>query len=155
MYKVRKLYLAIILLFLWVRLLAQEAGMPFIRNYPSEEFRANQQNWAVVQDQRGVLYFGNNDGLLEYDGVNWRLIKLPGVRSLAIDSLGIIYVGLENDLGYMEPDHTGQWQFISLKMKIPEMHRDVTTVFTIFVKGKQVMFQDQNRIFIYFSNLPS
>jgi hypothetical protein len=27
--------------------------------------------------------------------------------------------GLENDLGYLEPDNTGNWQFISSKMKIP------------------------------------
>jgi hypothetical protein len=46
MYKGRRFYLAINLLLVSLGLFAQETGMPFIRNYPSEDFRANQQNWA-------------------------------------------------------------------------------------------------------------
>ncbi len=149
MLKTRILHPALFLLFISVQVFAQQAGLPFIRNFPSEEYRANQQNWDAVQDHRGVIYFGNNDGIIEYDGVSWRLIKLPGVRSLAVDSTGRIYVGLENDLGYLEPDRTGNWQFISLREKIPAIERDITTVFTVFVLGEQVLFQDQFRIYRY------
>lgn len=52
-------------------------------------------NWAVVQSKEGVMYFGNKNGVLEYDGVSWRLILLPSqgvVRSLAIDHHNKIYV---------------------------------------------------------------
>ena len=67
------------------------AGKPFITNFSPKEYGAGPQNWAVVQDQRGVMYFGNSNGILEYDGSNWRLIQLPNsstVRSLAIDEQG-------------------------------------------------------------------
>jgi signal transduction histidine kinase len=149
MLKVRNLHLIIILLFMTARIFAIEPGLPFIRNYPPQEYRASQQNWAIEQDRRGVMYFGNNDGLLEFDGINWRLIKLPGVRSLAIDSTGRIFAGLENDLGYLEADNAGNWQFYSLKAKIPEIHRDINTVFKVYILGEQVYFQDLNRIYIY------
>jgi len=50
-------------------LLAQ--GSFFIRNYPPDEYGAHNQNWAILQDSRGVMYFGNSDGALEYDGESW------------------------------------------------------------------------------------
>jgi hypothetical protein len=54
-----------------------EAGRPFIRHYTRKEYRASDQNWAIVQDDRGVMYVGNSVGVLEYDGVSWRLIQVP------------------------------------------------------------------------------
>src|SRR5512136_439531 len=97
----------ILILFFAVQAYPQEAARPFLRNYPPSEYRASQQNWAVTQDKRGIMYFGNNDGLLEYDGVTWRLTKLPIVRTIAIDSLGTIYVGLENDMGFLRHEADG------------------------------------------------
>ena len=57
-----------------------EAGRPLIRRYTPREYGAGEQNWAVAQDDRGVVYFGNNLGLLEYDGASWRLD--PGAESV-------------------------------------------------------------------------
>lgn len=127
----------------------QETGRPFIRNYPPLEYRASQQNWAVAQDNRGIVYFGNNDGLLEFDGISWRLIKLPIVRTVAINSLGRIYVGLENDMGFLEPDNLGNYQYYSLKEKIPKIHRDLTTVLYVYILGDQVIYLADDKIFIY------
>jgi hypothetical protein len=45
--KIRKHLPAIILLCITAHLSAQGAGMPFIRNFPSEEFRANQHNGRI------------------------------------------------------------------------------------------------------------
>ncbi|HNO10424.1 MAG TPA: hypothetical protein PKI67_05820 [bacterium] len=53
-----------------------EQGEPFIRNYFPQEYRAQSQNWSIVQDHRGLMYFGNNDGVLEFDGIRWRLSPL-------------------------------------------------------------------------------
>jgi len=74
---------------------AAEAGRPFVRRYLPSEYGAPEQNWAIVQDDRGVVYVGNNAGVLEYDGTSWRLIRMPNkttVRSLAKDGAGRIYV---------------------------------------------------------------
>jgi signal transduction histidine kinase/ligand-binding sensor domain-containing protein len=129
---------------------AQDAGRPFIRNFPPSEYRAYSQNWAVTQDRRGIMYFGNTDGVLEYDGINWRLIKkLPVVRTIAIDSLGRIYVGLENDIGYLDPDNKGIYQYYSLKAKIPESEREITSVLNVNILGDQVVFVTLHKIFIY------
>lgn len=41
---------------------------PIVRSYSVSDYNAGIQNWAIAQDERGVMYFGNNSGLLEFDG---------------------------------------------------------------------------------------
>jgi signal transduction histidine kinase len=149
MKKVKGSPLAFIFLLSVLMASAQNSGRPFIRNFPPSEYRAYSQNWAVTQDSRGIMYFANSDGLLEYDGINWRLTKLPIVRSFAIDRSGRIYVGLENDIGYLEPDHDGNYQFTSLKAKIPEKYRDLTLVSDTYITDNQVIFISYKKIIIY------
>jgi hypothetical protein len=78
--------------------------MPAVRNFRPEEYRAAQQNFAVVQAPKGVLYVGNGDGVLEFDGVRWRLVQTPrktAIRSLAVDSAGRVYIGAQGEIGYL------------------------------------------------------
>lgn len=97
--------------------LYNEHGKYFIENYTVEEHNAETQTWAALQDNRGVMYFGNNAGVVEYDGSSWRLIRTNNksvVRSLAIDSSGVIYVGAVGDFGYLAPDSLGKLDFFRL-----------------------------------------
>ena len=54
-----------------------EEGRPFIRDYAPIEVGGAGQNWAIVQDARGVIYVGSQSGVLEFDGASWRLIETP------------------------------------------------------------------------------
>jgi serine phosphatase RsbU (regulator of sigma subunit)/ligand-binding sensor domain-containing protein len=146
---IKRIQFAFLLIAIAEHAYTQEAGRTFIKNYTPQEYRANQQNWAIAQDRRGIMYFGNSDGLLEFDGTNWRLIKLPVVRSIATDSLGQLFVGLENDFGYLKPDASGNYQYFSLKSKIPETERDLTPVFTLCILGKKVLFLTNEKLYIY------
>ncbi len=108
-----------------------ETGRPFITNYAPTLHDANPQNWCITQDDRGVMYFGNSDGILEYDGYNWRLIKTPRnnvVRSLAKDKNGRIWVGGSGEIGYLAPDSIGKMVFVSLTPNVPEEKRNFNDV---------------------------
>lgn len=101
------------------------AQTPFIRNFTSEDYKSSGQNWSIAQDHRGIMYFANNNGVLEYDGFSWRIIITETrVRSLCIDSTGLIYVGQENDFGFLQADSTGLLKYTSLKKIIPEQHKE-------------------------------
>ena len=79
-------------------------GIPFIRNFPKRDYKAGTQNWGIAQDQKGFMYFANNEGLLTFDGVSWHLNKMPNssiVRSVYIGENDNIYIGAYNDLGKM------------------------------------------------------
>ena len=113
-----------------------EEGRPFIRTYAPLDVNAAGQNWSIVQDARGVIYVGSQNGVIEFDGVNWRLIEtknLSTVRSLAIDAAGVIYVGAALDFGYLAPDDTGALQYVSLGDRVPEEARGFNDVWRTFV----------------------
>ncbi len=91
-------------------------GLPVIRNYLPREYKAHNQNWTIVEDNRGVLYFGNSSGVLEFDGYNWNLIKIPNgiVRSLSLDDEGTLFVGSADDFGYLTRKSNGELEYKSL-----------------------------------------
>ena len=80
----RKIIVLSYLLFFVVKLVvAQEVGFPIIRNYTPKEYNNAPQVFSIVQDQRGVLYFGVGDGVMEYDGVTWR--AMPTKKKVQIE----------------------------------------------------------------------
>ena len=69
-----------------------EVGMPLLRHYTPQEYSGGPLVNSIVQDRRGVLFFGTGNAVLEYDGVTWRKIRVPGNgRSLALDAAGKIW----------------------------------------------------------------
>ena len=68
---------------------------PIVKQYNKKDYGAAYQIWAVGQGADGMMYFGNNNGLLQYDGSSWELHRMPQnkiVRSLLV-SAERIYVG--------------------------------------------------------------
>ena len=91
-----------------------EVGRFYLQSFGPEEYQGHHQNWAIVQNARGLIYFGNGAGVLEFDGISWRLIPTANqsvVRSLAIDARDRIFVGAIGEIGYLEADSSGQLNF--------------------------------------------
>ncbi|HVC17746.1 MAG TPA: hypothetical protein VNE18_10640, partial [Rhodanobacter sp.] len=104
-----------------------DVGVPLLRNFSPMDYGAGPQNWAVVQDKRGLIYVANSDdGVLEFDGDHWRRIAVPNrstVRSLALDADGRVYVGCIGELGYLAPDGRGRMRYVSLLDRIKPGYR--------------------------------
>ena len=98
-------------------------GIPYYQNFVSEQYDAHSQNWAACQSANGIMYFANTSGVLEYDGTTWRKILIannsPAI-GLDIDSLGTIYVGAINEIGYLDTDDNGILNYISLRDKLED-----------------------------------
>ena len=126
-----------------------EVGMPVLRNYTPREFCADPQVWCVLQDRRGVLYFGVDFMVLEYDGVSWRKILVPSatVRSLAMDATGRIWVGAYGNFGYLEADAHGALQYMSLLDKIPPEQRNFNDVWQVLITPQGNFFRSYARLF--------
>ena len=69
---------------------------PPVMAYNPDAYAAQNQNWSISQTSDQTMYFANNSGLLEYDGMNWKLYPVPDnsiVRSVkAINDLFILGV---------------------------------------------------------------
>jgi len=127
-----------------------EKGHAYLRNYGVKEYGAFVQNWAVLQDQQGIMYFGNGHGVLTYNGVSWRLIPTPDksiVRSLAEDESGRVYAGAADDLGYLAPDSAGKPSFHSLLKHIKPEDRHFADVWKIHPTPEGVYFQTDHYLF--------
>ncbi len=132
--------------------MAQKGGNVFIKNYSSKVYRAAIQNWAVIQDQRGIIYVANDRGVLEYDGKQWVLISnsnQSAVRSLALDAKGRVYVGGSNEFGFLAPNTQGQVQYISLSKDLPEDKKTFGDVWTTHITPEGICFQTDQFLFIY------
>jgi signal transduction histidine kinase len=130
------------------------AGLPFIHNFSPNEYGHGTQNFAVLQDKNGVLYFGNNNGVLVYDGHTWDLIQVSNqseVHTLALDSLtGRIYVGGQGDFGFLENNkNTGRLEYTSIAGKLPRDSRNFNDVWNIYPTRNEVIFRSTAGIYIY------
>lgn len=112
--------------------IAQEkVGRPAITNYYYSDYGDGPVTVGLEEGDNGIKYFAKSRGVLEFDGVNWKLIELPdnnGVGSIAKDKDGTLYVSAEGNLGYLKADEKGKLFYVSLKDKIPAEHRNLETV---------------------------
>ncbi|MGE5340341.1 MAG: ATP-binding protein [Candidatus Omnitrophota bacterium] len=133
----------------------RDLGIPFIRNFTSGDYKAGWQNWGIAQDQRGVMYFGNQEGVLEYDGVSWNLIRLPNHSDalyLAADTKGTIYVTATSEFGYLASDATGKRTYVSLVNKIKKDDRRFYEVWDVCMNTQGVYFITSTKIFRWYQN---
>ncbi len=125
--------------------------LPPIIKYNPVTYNAGNQNWMVSQDKNHILYFANNEGLLEYNGTVWTLYKSTNetiIRSVkAIDDL--IYTGSYMEFGYWKRMTNGRLTYTSLSDKIKNIIIDDEQFWNILNFDKWVVFQSLNRIYIY------
>lgn len=129
----------------------KEIGTPFIKNYPRKITQAGQQNWMIDQDSSGIMYFANNEGLLEYNGFDWSVKPLPNhsiIRSLKVLK-DKVYVGGFNEFGYFKRSVSGSLQYHSLLTMLQENHRDFGEIWKIHQIGKDLIFQSFRYIFYF------
>lgn len=104
-----------------------------------------------MQDEHGVLYFGDKNVVLEYDGVLWRKILVSDttyVRGLVLDpATNTLFVGAVDELGFFRHGPGREKTFQSLLDRLPpdargfhdirRCYRTSTGIF--FVADAQVM----------------
>ncbi|MES2458296.1 MAG: two-component regulator propeller domain-containing protein [Bacteroidota bacterium] len=125
-------------------------GVPYIQNFPKSAYLSGNQNWSVAKGKNGVLYFGNAQGLLSYDGKYWQQYQMPNrqiVRSVATAG-DKIYTGGFGEFGYWA-DHDGKLTYTSLTALIPKPYGISDEIWKIYVDGKRVIFQSFKNIYIY------
>jgi hypothetical protein len=99
-------------------------GVPYIQNYPKSVYQSGNQNWSVAKDDKGILYFGNAQGLLTYDGKYWQQYQMPNrqiVRAVATGA-GRIYTGGFGEFGYWS-NKDRKLTYTSLTRLIPKAHK--------------------------------
>ena len=97
-----------------------ELGRPLYQFFSTRDYGGDNQNWSTIQDREGLLFFGNNSFVLDYDGQRWGHVAVPGgfaIRGLAVDASGAIWVGGAGKLGHLV-SNGGRYQFQPAKADV-------------------------------------
>jgi ligand-binding sensor domain-containing protein/DNA-binding CsgD family transcriptional regulator/uncharacterized protein YoxC len=128
-------------------------GVPYVQNYTKAQYQSGNQNWSVTRDEHGVMYFGNAEGLLSFDGKYWQLNRMPNgliVRAVAADNMGKVYAGGFGEFGYWQNNKKGFLTYNSLINLIPKKYQPVKEeIWKIYVDKDKVIFQAFSSIYIY------
>lgn len=125
---------------------------PIVRSYSVSDYNAGIQNWSIAQDERGIMYIGNNKGLLEFDGNRWELHELPTkniVRAVYIGEDGKIFVGSFEEFGYFERDSLDCLVYHSLKDEVKDFRFQNDEIWSIVPVQDEIVFQSFGSLFIY------
>lgn len=86
----------------------------YFRSYQVEDGLSHNSVWTVMQDSRGFMWFGTNDGLNRFDGKSFKVFKKqPGnpysignnfIHCLKEDSQGRFFVGTKEGLYLYDSD---------------------------------------------------
>jgi DNA-binding CsgD family transcriptional regulator len=127
---------------------------PIVTQFTKKDYNASNQNWAVGQSKDRILYFGNNQGLLQFDGSLWELHNLPEkkiVRSLKIMN-NRIFVGSFEEFGYFEKNGTGQLIYTSLSAKLHKYKMQNDEIWNILDFDGTIIFQSFTSYFTFKDN---
>ncbi len=74
------------------------ADASLYRNYQTDDGLSHNSVWAVMQDSRGFMWFGTNDGLNRFDGLNFKVYRRADNDTLSLGS-NFIHCLLESEAG--------------------------------------------------------
>lgn len=130
-------------------------GLTEVHTLSRNEYGGGAQNWAMATDYQNRLYVANNEGLLVFNGLSWKIFPVPNrtiLRSIAFGPEGRLFAGAQDELGYFSADAEGNLRYTSLKELIPAAYRSFTDVWQIVVFNEEVFFRTDKAIFRYFRN---
>ena len=130
-------------------LIGQE--IPPILKFQPEDYRAENQNWAITQNKNKTIFVANNEGLLEYNGARWTLNPSSNntvIRSLLSDE-DKIYSGSYMEFGFWKKDQKGILNYKSISKKIEDKLFEDENIWNIKKYQKWILFQSFHRIYFY------
>ncbi|XWN38432.1 MAG: triple tyrosine motif-containing protein [Balneola sp.] len=123
-------------------------SVPIYQYYSEDDHDAHQQNWDAVQDTNGYIYISNGEGVLKYDGKNWKHIHIGNTgrsTSLFVSSKGHIFANGQYDFGFLEPDSLNQLAFRS----ISDAENVLNAIFEVYEIDGKIYSRGIDRFFIY------
>jgi len=129
-------------------------GVPYVQNFPKSVYLSGNQNWAIAKDKKGIMYFGNAQGLLTYDGKYWQQYVMPErqiVRAVATGENGKVYTGSYGEFGFWSLKKH-RLTYTSLNKLVPGAAPVTDEIWKIFTDGDRVLFQTFSAIYVYQNN---
>jgi len=126
-----------------------------------DDFGSAGQIWAGAQGSDGSVYFGNRQDILVYNGIEWNKIKTASTgkgkqfRDIAHESMvreifrasdDILYVGRENNFGYIAYNDSGAPTYYPLFAK--KGNNEPGNFWNIYeLSGQRILYVGENALY--------
>ncbi len=110
------------------------------------------RNFNIAENKNGLLYFGNAYGVIEYDGNTWRNIPLTNGNSglsLCLGANGNMYVGSDNELGFLTTNNIGSTVYQSLSSLLPKSESTIGGVEQVLAQDNQIIYTTFGGLYLY------
>ncbi|MBS1486213.1 MAG: hypothetical protein JST43_01395 [Bacteroidetes bacterium] len=135
-------------IFFFFCLLAQAAwsqsGDYFLTHFAPPDERISNLTFGMVQDTKGILYFANKSGVLEFDGRNWNLINTQGPVYTVASWQNELFVGGFFGFGKLISDAGNSKSYVSLSKDQPA----AAQVFSSITNNGKIYFANSHSIFV-------
>lgn len=124
--------------------LLPDKGLASVRYMGRSDFKSNDQFHTMIEDDQGFLLFGNNDGVLVWDGEHWDQIKLPNysvVLGLAKDHRGQIWAAGFNEVGVLTKDAYGKYCYESRTEVLGLQNSGLENIWNMVALGESLVLQ--------------
>ena len=144
----KRLFSYAALFFVFQSLSGQNGGL--LLSHYSDSREIENQNWAICQDENNVMLFANRRGILTFDGQDLDFIRIPVIPySLKYNPLEKkVYVGGDNNYGYLEKNEQGFYKYFSLtgdSAGVGLITRIIFTDTTVYFYGEQTISRHNTR----------
>ncbi|MDG3583232.1 helix-turn-helix and ligand-binding sensor domain-containing protein [Galbibacter pacificus] len=162
--RLRLLYIELLLFFFAANAYSQRsffqivdsvANQPEVIHFDRSDFKGDSEFWSACEGNDGVLYFGNNDGVVIYDGETWQKVVLPNsssVRSLLATKKGEIYAGGYNEFGTIEKDSLGNYHYSSMIHQLKLEGQELENLEQIHQLGDNIIFRFYKELIVVSDN---
>ena len=130
-------------------LYANEPGSPYIQVFFLKDYSFNSKSYSIAQNHQGIIFVGNFNGILEYNGSSWKQHKFSGRPLMAANAEKIIFAGGLNEFGFLSTNTINQSEFVSLTHLLPDSLLPLGQISSLKAIGNEVYFASKKHLLLW------
>jgi len=121
-----------------------QKGNYYLSHFTASDERIDYLTFGMAQDAKGVMYFANKNGVLEFDGRNWKLIGTSGPMFTITTSGQDVFLGGLNGFGKIAigPDNIRSYQSLS------QNQSEGNNIFSSLAINNKVYFSNSHVVYV-------
>ena len=126
-----------------------------VNYFGPKDYHAGFHNYSFVQNKKGMVFIGNEDGVIEFDGQKFRNIPIKkgcNALSLGIDATNEIYIGSKDEIGKLIYNNRGLLEYKSLTENLNASSRKFGSIINIHCVYNTVFFVANNSVILKTAN---
>lgn len=155
MYRICKYskFLLLLLLFSSHTNFRAQTGNYFVQNFLPKTYQSAANNFGVTQNDAGLIFVANDNGVLIYDGINWSICQRfdqVSIKCVAKTSSGEIVAGADDgDIAIIQKDKRGIYHYQSLFNSLTRKNQGSDVIRQIISLGKSTFFLSSDKLIEY------